>query len=136
MSKKSKKIKGGGLVFSTDKETMASLFDGLTVSGQSADEDITKNQNEADQEDIKNYSKDKVRIWLDRKSRGGKEATIIEGITCSADELKQLATFIKTTCGVGGSAKEGQIIIQGNQRDKILELLKQKGFMDVKKAGG
>ncbi|MBK8504458.1 MAG: translation initiation factor [Saprospiraceae bacterium] len=115
---------------------MADLFAGVNISGDDAVKDAIDESNIIDQPESNISSDDRVRVWLDRKSRGGKEATIIEGITCNADDLKQLATFIKTSCGVGGSAKEGQIIIQGNRRDKVVELLKQKGFKNVKKAGG
>ena len=132
MSKKSNKIKGGGLVYSTDNETMAELFAGVRLSG----EDNLKADSNESTIPSNIFSDDRIRVWLDRKSKGGKEATIIEGITSNSEQLKQLATFIKTTCGVGGSAKDGRIIIQGNQRDKIIELLKKKGYKDVKKAGG
>jgi translation initiation factor 1 len=125
MSKKTKKIKGGGLVYSTDPDTMESLFSGLQLdSGK--DESLT----------VPGKITDKVRVWIDRKSRGGKEVTVIEGIQRSDEQLRKLATLIKAKCGVGGSAKDGQILIQGNQRDKVLAILWEQGFNDVKKAGG
>ncbi len=125
MSKKSKKIKGGGLVYSTDPDTMESLFSGLQLNSGKDESRITPGK-----------IKDKVRIWIDRKSRGGKEVTVIEGIQRSDEQLKELATMIKAKCGVGGSAKDGQILIQGNQREKVLAILQEQGFTDVKKAGG
>lgn len=136
MSKKSKKIKGGGIVYSTDKETMANLFAGIQIGSDSSQiESEEEKQNEPHQP-LNPSRKDKVRVWIDRKSRGGKEVTIIEGIDAESDELKDLATFIKTSCGVGGSVKDKEIIIQGNQRDKVVDILIKKGFKDVKKAGG
>jgi len=77
-----------------------------------------------------------VRIHLEKKHRGGKEVAIIRGLPLEEDELKNLAKEIKVKCGVGGSSKDGEIIIQGNMRDKILEILKQKGFKSTKYSGG
>lgn len=77
-----------------------------------------------------------LRVWLDRKNRGGKEATIVKGFVGTDDTLKDLAKMLKTKCGVGGNAKDGEIIIQGDHRDKVVELLKKEGFSQTKKAGG
>ncbi len=125
MNKKAKKIKGGGMVYSTDKETMENLFTGFNLDKNEEKASVTKET-----------FPDKVRVWIDRKSRGGKEVTIIAGIIRNDEQLKELATLIKTKCGVGGSAKDGEILIQGNQREKIVKILVDQGFKDVKKAGG
>lgn len=76
-----------------------------------------------------------LRIWLDRKSRAGKTATIIKGFVGTDDDLKELGKGLKTTCSVGGNAKNGEIILQGDVRDKALAYLSKKGFA-AKKAGG
>ena len=70
----------------------------------------------------------KLKISLDRKQRKGKEVTLIEGFEGSDEELEALAKRLRNSCGVGGSAKEGQIILQGNLKDKASELLKTWGI--------
>lgn len=76
-----------------------------------------------------------LRIWLDKKHRGGKVASVVKGFIGNDDDLKDLAKILKTKCGVGGSAKDGEIIIQGDHRDKILKILLDQGYR-AKKAGG
>ena len=69
-----------------------------------------------------------LRIWLDPKHRGGKQATVVKGFVGSQEDLKVLATMLKTKCGVGGSVKDGEIIIQGNVREKVKGLLDKEGY--------
>ena len=78
--------------------------------------------------------KQNLRIWLDRL-KGGRVATVIRGFVGSADDLAALGKELKTRCGVGGTAKDGEIIIQGDHRDRILELLTKAGYR-CKKSGG
>lgn len=78
----------------------------------------------------------KVRIWLEKKHRNGKPVSLITGIELDEDKLKELAKKIKTKLGVGGSLVNSDILIQSQNRDKILTILQDEGFKDVKKAGG
>jgi translation initiation factor 1 len=74
-------------------------------------------------------------VSIDRKQRNGKEVTLVEGFVGSEDDLKELAKLLKNKCGVGGSAKDGEIIIQGKFKDKVADLLTENGYK-VKKKGG
>lgn len=69
-----------------------------------------------------------LEVWLDKKNRNGKVASVIKGFVGTDSDLKDLAKELKSACGVGGSSKNGEIIIQGNVRDKIMELLNKKGY--------
>ena len=81
-------------------------------------------------------SKDKqnLEVWID-KHRAGKTAVIIKGFIGNNNDLKSLSKMLKTKCGVGGSAKKGEIIIQGDVRDKIMNILKKEGY-NFKRVGG
>ncbi|MCR9173751.1 MAG: translation initiation factor [bacterium] len=74
-------------------------------------------------------------VSIDRKQRKGKEVTLVEGFVGDPDDLKELGKMLKSKCGVGGTAKDGEIIIQGNMRDKVCDLLVKEGY-SVKRKGG
>ena len=75
-----------------------------------------------------------LRVWLDRKQRGGKTVTLVKGFVGSESDLTELGRMLKSRCGGGGSAKDGEIIIQGDHRDRVVELLIAAGYK-CKKAG-
>lgn len=104
----------GGFVFSTNK-------------------DFEFDNNDDRQETLDN-NQQKLEAHLDKKNRGGKVATIIKGFEGTDDDFKVLAKKLKTLCGVGGSAKDGEIIIQGNFRDKIIDYLTKEGYK-IKRVG-
>lgn len=76
-----------------------------------------------------------LRVWLDRKQRAGKVVTLVRGFVGRKADLEALARLLKTRCGVGGAVKEGEIVIQGDHRDRVVELLLRSGYR-CKKAGG
>lgn len=73
-------------------------------------------------------------VKIDKKQRGGKVVTLVQGFVGSPDDLKDLGKMIKTKCGVGGSQKDGEIIIQGDFKEKIYQILLDHNYK-VKKSG-
>ena len=79
-------------------------------------------------------AKQNLKVWLDRL-KGGRVATVVRGFIGSQEDLSELGKELKKSCGVGGTAKDGEIIIQGDHRDRVIELLTKAGYK-CKRAGG
>ena len=100
----------------------------------STNPDFEYKTDEVEEAETLDPAKQDLRVWLDRKQRGGKVVTLIKGFVGREEDLQALAKLLKTKCGVGGAAKEGEILIQGDHRDRVVELLLKSGYR-CKKAG-
>lgn len=101
----------------------------------STNPDFEYNYHEDEEQETLPPQQQKLRVLIDRKKRKGKEVTLVTGFVGSKDDLKDLGKFLKSKCGVGGSVKDGEIIIQGNHKEKALKLLLDKGYK-AKPSGG
>lgn len=90
---------------------------------------------EEDQENVETLTpaQQKLRIKLDTKNRGGKAVTLVEGFIGTVEALEDLGKKLKNFCGTGGSAKDSEIIVQGDQREKVLQWLLKNGYKQTKK---
>ena len=74
----------------------------------------------------------KLRLNMERAGRGGKTVTLVKGFVGSEDDITSLCKLLKQKCGVGGSVKDGEIIIQGDHRQRLVEILKKEGYTQTK----
>ncbi len=108
-----------GVVYSTDPDFNYNFFS-ETLGGQ-VDGDKNKMA---------------LRVGIDRKQRGGKKVTLITGFSGNTDDLETLGKQLKTKCGVGGTAKENEIVLQGNHKEKVIKWLLEWGYASTKGTGG
>ena len=101
----------------------------------STNPDFTYQSNEAGEATTLPPQQQQLRVQLDKKQRGGKQVTLVTGFVGTDADLQALGKLLKTKCGVGGSAKDGEVVVQGDFRDKVLEVLLKAGYK-AKKAGG
>jgi translation initiation factor 1 len=105
--------KRGGIVYSTNPD--------FKVESDELEKTATLPENQQ-----------KLHLWLDSKGRKGKTITLIKGFVGDIEDLEKLAGELKKNCGTGGSVKDGDIIIQGDFREKIMGYLKMKGYQVIK----
>ncbi|MCU7548534.1 translation initiation factor [Chitinophagaceae bacterium LB-8] len=113
MSKKNKSDKFG-FVYSTDPNFQ---FEG----------------EEQERQDTLPPQQQKLKVKLETKHRGGKTVTLIDGFVGQEEDLEDLGKKLKNFCGTGGSAKDGEVIIQGDQREKVMQWLLKNGYKNAKK---
>ncbi|MDX2002812.1 MAG: translation initiation factor [Chitinophagales bacterium] len=94
----------------------------------STNPDYEYQQSPDDAQETLQPGQQQLTVSIDRKLRGGKSVTVVDGFIGTADDLKELARTLKNKCGVGGAEKDGQILIQGEFKDKIAEILKAGGY--------
>lgn len=115
MSKKKNSFNSpGGLVYSTNP-------------------DFKLEENENNHQETLPPAQQKLKIVLDKKQRAGKMVTLVEGFAGSLTDMEELGKKLKTFCGTGGSVKDGEIIVQGDNRDKVLQWLLKNGFTAARK---
>lgn len=89
------------------------------------------NENENNNETLPKQQQ-KLRLSMERAGRGGKTVTIVRGFVGSDADLEELGKWLKQRCGVGGSVKDGEVIIQGDHRTRLVEMLKKEGYTQTK----
>ena len=94
----------------------------------STNPDFTYEEEGVEEEATLEPSRQNLIVSIDRKGRGGKQVTLVTGFIGTADDLAELGRTLKVKCGVGGSAKDGEITIQGDFRDRVTALLKDMGY--------
>ena len=98
----------------------------------STNPDFQYSYNEENETQTLEKDRQKLRVGIEKKGRGGKTVTVVKGFVGTEEDLKELARLLKNRCGVGGAAKGGEILIQGELKPRIIELLKAEGYTQTK----
>lgn len=114
MSKKKPLNSFGGLVYSTDPN-------------------FKLPEEDTEQQETLPAAQQRLRIRLDTKHRAGKAVTLVEGFIGTQSDMEELGKKLKSFCGTGGSVKDGEIIVQGDNRDKVVQWLQKNGYSSSKK---
>ena len=101
----------------------------------STNPDFSYDDDQNKEEITLDVNEQKLYVSIDKKNRGGKEVTLVEGFIGNSEDLKELGKYLKSKCGVGGTSKNNVINIQGNHREKVMALLSDMGY-HVKRKGG
>jgi translation initiation factor 1 len=101
----------------------------------STNPDYEYHQDENEEQETLPHRQQDLRVQLDRKKRKGKAVTLITGFSGTEDDLKSLGKLLKTKCGVGGTVKDGEILIQGDFCNKVIDILLEEGYK-AKRSGG
>ena len=122
-------------VMAKDKFSKVISWDDLQAMGDPASEDLNDPPIQETKDMSKKSLQDKVRVYVERKGRGGKTVTLVKGLSLASPQLVDLCKKLKSSCGVGGKVEGREIMIQGDQRKKVIELMIKEGYRDVKNAG-
>ena len=98
----------------------------------STNPDFSYQLDEEEEPETVDPKQQKLRVSIEKKGRGGKTVTVISGFIGSEDDLKELGRMLKTKCGVGGAVKDGEILIQGEFKQRVIDLLKAEGYSQTK----
>jgi len=94
----------------------------------STNQDFEYSSNQSEEIESLEKAKQNLRVQLDKSGRAGKQVTLVTGFIGNQEDLDSLTKLLKTKCGVGGSAKDGEILIQGDVREKVLAILEKEGY--------
>lgn len=98
----------------------------------STNPDFQYSTDEKEEIDTLPKQQQKLRVNIEKNHRGGKTVTLVKNFVGNEEDMKELGKLLKTRCGVGGSVKDGEILIQGDFKEKIIELLKKEGYTQTK----
>ena len=98
----------------------------------STNPDFSYDMGDEAEEETLPKNQQKLRVRIEKNHRGGKTVTIVSGFVGGEPDLKELGKMLKTKCGVGGSVKDGELLVQGEFKEKVVELLKKDGYTQTK----